>query len=544
MKKISLKQKIILILLGLSLSVVLLETGLRIGGTIYFSLQRYRNKISIQQKKAYRIMCLGESTTALGGKYSYPRQLEKILNGKNIGAKFSVVNEGIPGTTTKTIVARLENNLDRYNPDIITVMMGINDEENLLPYKNHSVSFFKTDNLGRILWRHIAPKIRKLNISVTNYLKKYVVSSWVHKAQRGYDKAEGRVNKGIDTEPKDDRAYSELGWCHLKQKHYDEAEKMFKMAMEMNEKNILAYNGLGWCYNEQGRYTKAEEMFKRAIEINPENGKTYRGLGKCYMNQRIYDKAEEMFKRAIEINPENGKTYRGLGKCYMNQRIYDKAEEMYKRAIEIDPKKVGAYCMLGWIYMDQCEYTKAEEMYKRAIKIDPKTGEAYRMLASLYMDQGEYTKAEGILKKAIETDPQSDSIYSALGSLYERQGRDKLAATCFQKANELRSEFYNSITWRNYEKLKNIVRRRGIKLVCVQYPMRSVEPLKKMLKSKEDVIFVDNEVTFKKAVKQSQYSDYFVDAFGSNFGHCTPRGNRLLAENIGRAILEQCFNID
>ena len=76
MKKTLLKQKITLVVFSLFIFIILLEAGLRIGGFVFLSLQEYRNKISIRQKGAYRIMCLGESTTA----GQWPKPLEDFLN--------------------------------------------------------------------------------------------------------------------------------------------------------------------------------------------------------------------------------------------------------------------------------------------------------------------------------------------------------------------------------------------------------------------------------------------------------------------------------
>ena len=103
--KIPLGQKIALIIFGLFLCLALLEIGLRIGGFVFLSLQEHRNRIALKQKGAYRIMCLGESTTAIGGEDSYPSQLEEILNERNIGIRFSVINKGIPGANTTAILS-------------------------------------------------------------------------------------------------------------------------------------------------------------------------------------------------------------------------------------------------------------------------------------------------------------------------------------------------------------------------------------------------------------------------------------------------------
>ena len=82
MDRIALKQKIILIVLGFLLFIFLVEISLRVGKYIFFSSQEYQNKIALSQKDAYRILCLGDSTTAFGAKQSWPNQLQEILNAK------------------------------------------------------------------------------------------------------------------------------------------------------------------------------------------------------------------------------------------------------------------------------------------------------------------------------------------------------------------------------------------------------------------------------------------------------------------------------
>ena len=75
----------------------------------------------------------------------------------------------------------------------------------------------------------------------------------------------------------------------------------------------------------------------------------------------------------------------------------------------------------------------------------------------------------------------------------------------------------------------------------MQYPMCSVEPLKKIFAGQEGIIFVDNEKVFKDALREGGYRAYFIDMFAGDFGHCTEKGNRLLAENIAKVILKNIF---
>jgi hypothetical protein len=89
--------------------------------------------------------------------------------------------------------------------------------------------------------------------------------------------------------------------------------------------------------------------------------------------------------------------------------------------------------------------------------------------------------------------------------------------------------------------IKEILDKKKVRLVCVQYPMLNIKQLKAVFEDREGIIFVDNEKVFKDAVRREGYEEYFIDTFGGNFGHCTPKGNRLLAENIAFAILKEYF---
>ena len=433
------------------LCVLLLEAGLRIGGFVLLSLQEYRNRILMKQKSVYRIMCVGESTTA-GGEGAYPAQLQEILNQRNVGIKFIVMNKGKCAIDTSGILLELEENFFLYRPDMVIAMMGINDGGYTMKYGEISfekISFLKslrTYKLAKLLRLHIINKVREI----------------------GFYKSRGKKE---DNHTKINRLIQPID--------FKEKEEMLKKAIEINPKNPQAYVKLGRYYRKQGKYNKAKEILRKAIDIDSKNYRAYVELGWCYSDQKEYDGYEEMFKKAVETNPEKDLAYTELGACYKYQQRYD----------------------------------KAEEVLKKAIKINPKNDQAYAILAHCYREQGKY----------------------------------ELAKRCFQKANILRLElkkgYYTPITKHNYNRLKEILTKRKITLVCVQYPMRSVGPLKKIFEDRTGIIFVDNEAVFKEALGNGSYGDYFEDMFVGDFGHCTYRGNRLLAENIANVILKEYFGL-
>jgi tetratricopeptide (TPR) repeat protein len=470
------RQKIILVLFGLSLFFVLLEVSLRFGGFIVLSLQDYRNKLSIRHKGTYRIMCLGESTTAR----QYPPILEEILNQSNVGVKFSVVDKGIPAIDTTTILFQLEDNLNQYKPDMVTVMMGVNDEtsanrKNVFhdqvfdTYKNNFLMSFRTYKLAKLLWLHIVKKAQEVSeLRRVQHRRKLMVS--------GNSKASGV------------------------------RERTILPRQENESQDDSVYINAGSRYITQGNYAKAEEAFTRAIALNPHNIYAYLGLARV--------------------------------KQYLGQ--YPEAEEAFKKAIQLDSENENIYLELGWYYRSHMNYFQAEEAFKHMVKLN-KTGlsTAYLELASIYLILGRYSEAEGAFKEIIKIVPQNIEAHRGLLCLYEKMGNYKLSHEYIQKIKIIQWRYYDDITRQNFLHIKSILDRKGIKLACIQYPMRNIEPLKKVFSGAQDILFVDNEKTFKDALRKAQYSDYFTDIFAGDFGHCTLKGNRLLAENIADVILKE-----
>jgi GDSL-like Lipase/Acylhydrolase family len=111
----------------------LLSAGIELGmRTFGFFLQRpryLRNLPLPEDKRKLRILALGESTTddyfAPGVKGSWPAQLEAMLNEGGIPSR--VYNEGLGGTQSAFILARLDEYLRTYQPHLVISMMGVND---------------------------------------------------------------------------------------------------------------------------------------------------------------------------------------------------------------------------------------------------------------------------------------------------------------------------------------------------------------------------------------------------------------------------------
>jgi tetratricopeptide (TPR) repeat protein len=286
---------------------------------------------------------------------------------------------------------------------------------------------------------------------------------------------------------------------------------------------------------------KIEGSSNNTVRLNSKDDSAYLALGQHYRDQGRYAESEQALKKAIDLNPKNEFAYTELGQFYKNQERYAEAEQILNKAIESNPKHGPAYVELGRLYKDQKNYIEAEQILNKAIGLNLESDQIYIMLGQVYKEQKRLTESKQAFKKAIELNPENELAYGGLATIYGEIGQDELSKVYAEKADKLRDKFNNPVTLNNYRELKQILDKRKIKLVCVQYPMRSIAPLKKIFKEDENIIFVDNERLFKDAVRKDGYNAYFQDMFGGDFGHCTQKGNRLLAQNIANVILKEIF---
>jgi len=264
----------------------------------------------------------------------------------------------------------------------------------------------------------------------------------------------------------------------------------------------MAYAQLGWLYRSQGRYSEAGALFRKTLEIRPENDSAYDALKWYYPGEaeRADARAEAALKKAIAAVPGDARAYVVLGHVYQRQGRSSEAEVLFRKAIERDPGNESAYIELGYAGRAQGKSSEAEAAFKKALELNPKNDTACRLLKEFYAETGNVQSADEYDKK--------------LGQL---SGLPDAA--------------------RDYIKIKKILDKRGIMHVCVQYPMRSIEPLKRIFPNNAaGMIFVDNEKLFRDAVKEAGYNEYFIDMAGGDFGHATPKGNALLAGNIAGVI--------
>jgi tetratricopeptide (TPR) repeat protein len=546
----TLKQKLLLLFFGVFLGIIILELGLRAGGFLFTSLQDYSNRRSLREQHSYVIMCLGESTTALGGESSYPRQLERALDERLPEFNVSVVNRGVGGTTTTAILDQLEKNLDRYDPDVVITMMGINDRDGLIAYEDHGsraqgrfIHRFRVYKLAELIWQSILFKFRNIPppgwAGVSDGAAGYQRLAREYFARELYARAQSYYAKAIELSGGNPELYIGLGCCCMELEEYDEAEVYFRKALSAEPNSIVALINLGDSYGARGRMADLEKMYERARELGGGDVEFELEVAAGYRIWGLFDRAESICRKLLENDPDNFGAYYELGLNFQARENWARAEQMLRQAISLNPDDHRFYFALITCLMEQEEWESALEIGQTALQKNP---DQYRIIMTLIdccRELGKWDEAAVLAERMIESNPEDERALGIRAFLARREGQFNTAERYTDQARRLHNK---PATVRNYRLLRDILHRKNIQLVCVQYPLREVDDLKAIFPESRDIIFVDNEEVFRQAIEEDKYDDYFSDVFAGNFGHCTPRGNRLLAGNVAAVLMEEYFS--
>ncbi len=437
-------KKLLLIIIGIFLSLVILECGLRLAGWTISSYQQYKNNKALRNKSQYTIMCLGESTT----QRQYPVQLQEILNEKYPN-KFSVIDCGVGGINLENILNLLDGNIIKYKPDITVCMMGINNKlVNLVEHTNdYNIEFIKKS-------KNINLKIYQLFVLLFEHIKELLSNKTQITTNDGNSLIE--TPKFLNTE---------------------EEELMFKQMLSENPKNEEAF---------------VELLFLERYLLNYP-------IDYCY-NKAIYA-IDNNFKYSI------AECYKIIIDFCLEKNDKQQLKKYIKKALN-DP------------YLD----------FKQAI------GCFYRKIKP-YCDENDLL----IINKNIK----SDLYYGFNYVRYLEQKDYKKAQKYFDNTEEIRLNFPNEETYNLYKLIVKKLIDNNIKVICMQYPVRSILPLQEQLKNEsyyDKLTFISNEKLFKDALMNKIYDDLFVDQFAGDFGHCTDLGNTLIAKNVVNT-LEKILNL-
>jgi thioredoxin-like negative regulator of GroEL len=516
-----------------------------------------------------RVLCLGESTTAGGFlvDYSWPAQLQTLLDSDPHGPRYEIVNRGVPGFTTGVIADRLPTLLDMEKPQIVVTMMGVND------YSNDQLRFRPRawENLEIVrVWRWARREIgRRL---------------WLVEI--------GRRSRRSDPADADRRIQAcsaigfriegDIGYSNLCESVMREASSQ----PDSNWRNRITLAALLW---RRGRTAEAHELLTRAIQIASAaeaEADARIEIADLLLNIGEWDAFERQWKAAWAIRPYDRALTRQRFDRLLQQGRAVKAAALARVFVARFPRSAFGHNL---VYLAAAEIAEARQSSpdeasikeaEEACRLAPDNVDYAFDLADAYRSRGRPDDAEKKLETLRRAKILSPFYSTQARRYYWSRGRTAEAVEMYRRLvfdettrgaqieavaelllrsgrREEGARLYDFLpeavdagarvgvvaarvnTQVNYDRIGRMLRDRGIAWIAMQYPLRPIENLKNLTAGFPEAVLVENRANFLDIGRRSPSTVLFLDHFAGDFGHCTSAGNRLIAQSAAAALRER-----
>lgn len=277
------------------------------------------------------------------------------------------------------------------------------------------------------------------------YWRKYEtlnLVSYVDSAKQYADKATA-INKNLN------EVKQTLGLLYLGTGEFEKARDAFIAILETEPRNDIAYSRLGEAYEAMTSYTEAEESFKKAIELQPGSWIAYKALGRFYLRTGKYEQAAQQLEKVVKLTPDNPQSYSNLGVNYYFMGEYEKAKQNFLKSMSLE-RTESAASNLGTIYYTQMDYEQAAKYYNIALEIQPNNYKVRGNLASVLGQMGNkeeerknYLLAIESLRNQLQVNPNDANLNINIGTYFADIGDSLQAVPYINKALNLSGESPN-----------------------------------------------------------------------------------------------------
>jgi lysophospholipase L1-like esterase len=295
------------------------EAGLYLFSKAYYAY-RIKNVVGISKdKNTIKILCLGDSNTfGMGADkgYSYPEQLERMFKERNTKQKIEVYNAGVPGNTSSRLLANLEEQLQNYNPDILIVLIGANDADQI---QEANYFLFKASGFRGLIFKleYCLSRFRVyrlLKLGADTLRVKLWKKRLVAKYKNHFESFASSQRRSLNVDQKTTAEYY---------KHIEAGDRYWS-----------AYSR---------KVSLAIDEFKQAIAVMPDNAEGYLRLAEVFHSSGKDDQAMEILEKAKKLDPSHPAIYLILYQVYYNFGNLKLAQDALEKYLYFNPAEISKY---------------------------------------------------------------------------------------------------------------------------------------------------------------------------------------------------------
>ncbi|HXJ88286.1 MAG TPA: sulfatase-like hydrolase/transferase [Candidatus Binatia bacterium] len=213
--------------------------------------------------------------------------------------------------------------------------------------------------------RQLLNQVQKTNPDM--YLIPFLLGETELKATN-WKAAQEALERSLQLNPNFDQAMTALARAFHQQNQDEQALQWVDKAIDANPKNLRAWYQKGWI-SVKADPDGAMVAFEKALEIQPGFAMAHRDLGMILLQKGRYREAAIHLEQAAELGLAHAKLYNFLGIAYSRTGRYQDAVKVYTRALSKEPDFAEAHLNLSYAYEKLNRPQSARLQYETACRL-------------------------------------------------------------------------------------------------------------------------------------------------------------------------------
>lgn len=203
------------------------------------------------------------------------------------------------------------------------------------------------------------------------------------------DEAKARLEKLIQTSPRDLEAIMALGNILRARKQFDQCSEVYTKGIDTitseQKSDWVMFYFRGICNERSKKWPAAEKDLKKALELYPDQPHVLNYLGYSWIDQGInLDEGMSMIRRAVDQRPDDGYIVDSLGWAYYRIGNYEDAVKHLERAVELRPDDPTINDHLGDAYWKVGRTIEAQFQWSHAKDLKPEPDDLAKIEKKLH----------------------------------------------------------------------------------------------------------------------------------------------------------------
>jgi Flp pilus assembly protein TadD len=237
------------------------------------------------------------------------------------------------------------------------------------------------------------------------------------------------------------QAQVEQAESEIEKQDYPAAEKSLQEATSKEPKNFRAWYDLGFLYNATNRPSDAIEAYRKSVEANPQVFESNLNLG-LLLERKGDPQAAKYLATAITLKPAShpeknlSQAYLSLGHV-LQKTNPEEALKAYRKASELQPSDAEPHLAAAILLEQQKDLTAASQEFQKALALDANNRDALAGLVNTYSRSGQLPQAETLLRRMTASEPQNATLHIQLGRVLAAQKKNDEAIAELTKGLDL-----------------------------------------------------------------------------------------------------------